>query len=116
MHVLSMREFLRSLNGEACCLRGGWSAWVAGLGSSYRQLVAAGLDGANSVCIHLRELARIELEDHVLDLAGREVKALEALKLKIRREAAIAVLRERLSAPLRLAGPGPLSSRSCPHS
>src|SRR5258708_2161041 len=93
LSVASMREFLCSLDGEACCLDRDWSAGVAGLGSSYRQLVAAGLDGANSLCVHLRELARIEFEDDVFDLSRREVEALKAFQLEVRREAAVAVVR-----------------------
>jgi len=87
-----VRKLLRSLDGEACCLGGLGSARVVGLRAAKRKPIAAGLHGANAVRIHLGELSRIQPEDNVPDLSRREVEALKAFQLQVRREAAVAVV------------------------
>ena len=87
-----MGKLLHPLDGEACCLGRLGSARVSRLRAANRQLIVAWLYCANAVCVHLGKLPRIEAEDDMLDLSGREAETLKALQLQVGRETAISLV------------------------
>ncbi len=74
-------ESLRAFDGEGGGLGVGG---FGGLGAAYRNLVAAGGDGADAFVVDLRERARIEGEGDVFGLAGRKLDAGEAVERQLR--------------------------------
>jgi len=85
MWIDLVRQLIRTGDGELSRKDLSRSVLIVRLATTDGQFVLAGLYRTDTVCIHLRELAGMELEGDRLGLPRKQSHMLKAFQLKVRR-------------------------------